>query len=311
MTGRLRVVATSVAVALLATGISGLTPANAARSGSETVPPGRIVVTQFLPDRIVSMLPDGTDRETVLKFPFGRHHYLSVSGLAVTADGGTIAVAFGNHRPNTHIFTVNADGSELTQVTHGGVSDGAPTFSPDGGSIAFSREEAGRSSLMRMDSDGSQLVNLTDPGEPEPFWMSWSPDGKYIAFASREKLVLTDPQGAWYRILRSVSPKRKQIVSVAWSPDSSTLAYDEASKKLDTWDLFTVSVDGTNRQQLTNTPHVDEYSPSYAPDGSAIACIAQRRNIGQLDVLVMNSDGSNRHVFQTTDDFEFDLVWGG
>ena len=73
---------------------------------------------------------------------------------------------------------MNSDGSGQARVTDNAASDVEPTWSPDGGRIAFSRYlESGReSNIYVMNADGTAEVNLTTaPGLD--FKPAWSPDG--------------------------------------------------------------------------------------------------------------------------------------
>jgi Tol biopolymer transport system component len=56
-------------------------------------------------------------------------------------------------------------------------------------------------------------------------------------------------------------------------------------------DIYTISIDGTGEQQLTNSP-ADEYDPAWSPDGSKIAFV--RNDGGNRDIWVMNPDGSGQ-----------------
>lgn len=55
-------------------------------------------------------------------------------------------------------------------------------------------------------------------------------------------------------------------------------------------DIYTIQVDGTNLQRLTDYPGYDR-SPTWAPDGQRIAFMSEREGNG--DIFVMNVDGSN------------------
>jgi TolB protein len=56
------------------------------------------------------------------------------------------------------------------------------------------------------------------------------------------------------------------------------------------WDIWTMNADGSNKQRVTRTRHIDERHPTWSPDGSKIAFTAGG------DVWVMNSDGSDRRL---------------
>jgi hypothetical protein len=81
-----------------------------------------------------------------------------ISGPSLSADGSL--VVFDGGVFSWHIFRVNADGSDLTQLTFGGNGqDLRPRVSADGSLIAFNEYAAG--DLFRIDSSGSNSLLLT------------------------------------------------------------------------------------------------------------------------------------------------------
>ena len=91
-------------------------------------------------------------------------------------------------RPTSlEIFVMNADGSNLRQVTSLGAASFAPYFSPDGRRIIFSsnaHEPKGRDfELFLVNVDGSGLERVTFNPTFDGFPM-FSPDGTRLVFAS-------------------------------------------------------------------------------------------------------------------------------
>lgn len=83
---------------------------------------------------------------------------------------------------NGEIFTMDADGGNVTRLTNRPGFDGGPKFSPDGAKIAFyGKTEDGNYEIFIMNAEGSNIVNLTED-ELEDYSPSWSPDGKWIAY---------------------------------------------------------------------------------------------------------------------------------
>jgi Tol biopolymer transport system component len=80
---------------------------------------------------------------------------------------------FGN---SSSIFTVNADGSQLTRLTSGTFFDVGPTFSPDGRFIAFGSDRAGTilHDLWAMTADGRHLHRILKAPYSEAF-PDWQP----------------------------------------------------------------------------------------------------------------------------------------
>jgi Tol biopolymer transport system component len=94
--------------------------------------------------------------------------------------------------PDTEIFVVNSDGTGLKQLTHNGLEERAPAWSPDGSRIVYmsrigaaNAQGVGTFELCVMsadgDGDGTAFTRLTWNGvlDATP---SWSPDGSQIVF---------------------------------------------------------------------------------------------------------------------------------
>jgi len=72
------------------------------------------------------------------------------------------------------IFSMNPDGTGLTQLTYNDDDDWSPEVSPDGSHVAFESHRDGDYEIYVMDIDGTQVTRLTNqPGfDLDP---SWSP----------------------------------------------------------------------------------------------------------------------------------------
>jgi Tol biopolymer transport system component len=92
-----------------------------------------------------------------------------------------------DHSGDEELYVMNADGTNIVQLTSNTVFDSAPAFSPDGTKLAFeSARDSGNALVLDiyvMNADGSDVRRLTaDPAHDEgPIW---SPDGTKIAFTS-------------------------------------------------------------------------------------------------------------------------------
>jgi Tol biopolymer transport system component len=178
-------------------------------------------------------------------------------------DGTKIAY---EHWQDAHndLYTANADGTSVTDLTNGGItSPQHPTWSPDGMRMAFHGWEAG-DQIFVMNADGSAITDIT-AGTYQNEYPAWSPNGLRIAFergSGFDTLVLT---------MRPDGTGQTQIADLtgvsgwpAWSPDGSMLAV------MDNHRIGIMKANGTG---LTDIPIrvMETKTPAWSPDGTRIA----------------------------------------
>ena len=123
--------------------------------------------------------------------------------------------------------------------------------------------------------------------------LSWSPDGRNIAFASSRAgnaiyvIYVMDIAGS---DVRRVYGAEQSVFAPAWSPDGSQIAFQKQGTIQTGWDLYIINVDGTGLKVLTET-NADEEMPAWSPDGKRIAYQAGR---GSRNIYIIDVDGSNR-----------------
>jgi Tol biopolymer transport system component len=119
------------------------------------------------------MNPDGTEVTRLTE------SFYEDANPVWSPDGKKIAFdRRGNANESWSIYVVNADGSDLFQVTHNLMHDRyyghSPTWSPDGTRLAFVSDHDGNGEIYVINIDGTGLKRLTnDPGEDA--YPAWSP----------------------------------------------------------------------------------------------------------------------------------------
>lgn len=156
-----------------------------------------------------------------------------------------------------HLRVMNIDGSGLTGLTSGPVSDESPSWSADGARLAFDRNYVGEmqqgdcSGICLVDADGSGLAQLPADG----FRPAWSPDGERIAYVANA----SGAAGIWISSVDGSNPRNvtpdlasgswADFSDPAWSPDGRRLAFSLRLRNSPT-DIYVVDLDGAHLTRI-------------------------------------------------------------
>ncbi|MFC7547729.1 hypothetical protein [Plantactinospora sp. GCM10030261] len=163
--------------------------------------------------------------------------------LVWSPDGRRFAfVRLGSDSGQYAIWVADADGTAARQVTVPPVfvqtfHDHDPSWSPDGGRLAFTRSSTGESFTV---SD-LRIVDVPVSGPAGP-----------------DTGLLSDP-AAW-------------VSQPTWSPDSQRIAYRAQDRTSRAAHIATIAPDGTRGPDLTAGPN--DGQPAWSPDGSRLAYTA-------------------------------------
>ncbi|HKM89680.1 MAG TPA: S9 family peptidase [Candidatus Acidoferrales bacterium] len=142
------------------------------------------VVTLFVLSPLLARaqeIPDRLEPMDVFRVQVATDPQISPDGKRIVYARQSKDIA--SDRSVSNLWIVNSDGSEHRPLTTGNFSDTFPRWSPDGTRLAFLSDRDGKTQLYVRWMDSGQTAKLTDLENP-PAGISWSPDGKQIAFTA-------------------------------------------------------------------------------------------------------------------------------
>lgn len=223
-----------------------------------------------------ALTPDGFDNRTADVSPDGTRivftsnrsggyalHVMNADGSGVSAplyslasvccgwprwspDGTRIAFNAGTL---TEILVMNADGTNVTQLTSSGNEKLAPVWSPDGSRIAFwaypTPASGGPQNVFVMHADGTDIRQITNSGSDQ--WLSWCATGR-IAFQSRRSgewaIYTMNSNGTG---VARITPTGSEFTGPACSPSGRRIAFTAGVGGA----VYQADADGSGLQMVT------------------------------------------------------------
>jgi len=293
----------------------GASPASATFPG----PDGRIAFDAFVEEteslEIFTANPNGGDVQQLTSNPnvFSELPDWSPDGQKI---------AFQADRQNAdepvQIHVMNADGSDVTELTRGPGFHGFPAWSPDAGSLAIAADWGEHPALQ-----GIWIIPASDPGgvtqqearrvttlpadfRGEDVEPQFSPDGSSIVF-TRFKSAR---KSAIHRVgidgtgLERLTKWRLNASDPDWSPNGKKIAFDSGDFGGETdggGNIHVMRADGSKRKKLTDhrrlrkgDPFKAANNPVWSPSGTQI--MFTRFLPEGTKLVAMRPNGSRKHV---------------
>ncbi|MBN1154130.1 PD40 domain-containing protein [candidate division KSB1 bacterium] len=182
------------------------------------------------------------------------------------------------------IFSVpSKEGITMNLSNSSGSREKDATWSPDGKHIAYFSDKNGEYELYMMNTQGTEVVQLTKHNDGYRHTIRWSPDSKKLAFADQtlrcfyydlDKKQTIEVDKADYENI-DVSLDLKPIYDFAWSPDSRFIAYSKMDSDLVN-KIYIYSLE-KNESHCVSYGLFNDFHPVFSKDGKYLLFVSNRR----------------------------------
>jgi len=190
---------------------------------------------------------------------------------------------------NEDIFSMNIDGSELTQLTDNPSNDMYPQISPDGKKILYTADINGTWQIMIMNADGSEKKQITN-GRYRGGFPAMTFEEKYIFYE-----VYIENNWEIYRMNSDGTNQVRLTFSPGiddWHPFAHPFEFKiiYESGAIGTEDIYYMDYDGSNIRKISDL-QIRKRVPCISRDGKYIAFAGYEQDYSSI--FIMNADGSN------------------
>jgi len=190
---------------------------------------------------------------------------------------------------NEDIFSINIDGSGLTQLTDNPTNDMYPQISPDGKKILYTSDINGTWQIMSMNADGTEKKQITNSNHRSGY-PTMSFDGKYIFYE-----VYTENNWELFRINSDGSNPVRLTFNPGgddWHPVAHPFDFKVLfeSGSVGSEDIFFMDFDGANKTRISDYG-IRKRTPCISKDGKYISFAGFEEKTSSI--YIMNTDGSS------------------
>ena len=180
---------------------------------------------------------------------------------------------------NRELWVMDRQGQNARKLADG--------FNPEERDLFFTSGHFHSVSLETNISPPTHALTVSKPYDIFTCGLSWSPDGKRIAFES----VRGGSVALWVMNSDGTNPvpltrDLSNNWHPAWSPDGKRIAF--ASDRSGNYDIWIMDADGSHPVPLTQDPASD-FRPSWSPDGKKIVFTSLRSGTADLWIVKLQS----------------------
>jgi hypothetical protein len=265
-------------------------------------------MTQTLGEKDVSEGPGREPPALIYAAPPGT----TIASLSISPDGSMVLFdqlsgADSNSFRSQVMAVSTTTASGVQQITDGKALDIYPSFTPDGASIVFSSNRAGkRLNIWEKSISGGEGIEQLTNGEEQNLWPSIdaSPHPRLfyeaLSDSQADAQLYTAPVDGGPRMdLTTISVSEPRI-----SPKADSIVFTSVNQRTNNREVYKIPDHGGPPEDLTTDPDSDCYDPSWSKDGSQIAYVSdrgmdedRRRN---PDIWILDLDHPDKPIQVTT-----------
>jgi len=190
---------------------------------------------------------------------------------------------------DSEIYVLTAKG--VTKLTDNAWQDEYPRVSPDGRRIAFSANSSGTFQIFTMNTDGSDVVRVTDAPH-DAIEHAWYPDDRRIAYtveAPGRNFSIWTLDLETRRAEKLLPQFRGSNALPDFSPSEPLVTF--TGKRLMGWDVYMLDLATGRWRDLVQGGR--SCRGRFSPDGKKVVYVSSEAD-GKGDIWIMNPDGSGK-----------------
>ncbi len=225
-----------------------------------------------------------------------------LTDFALAPDGDRVAIV-----TRGEIYSIPVEDGVTLPVTRGsGARESRVSYGPEGKRLLYVTDEDAEEAIVTADAWGRGDIEVVKPSGSNGwhFPPSWSPDGKWVAYADQtQTLYVTALEGGETRDVDHCL--QREIREYEWSPDGRWLAY----MKLNTVDIGSIFIYDTQEDeshQVTSWT-TDDRTPTWDPKGRYLYFLSDRTvdpMIGSFDFETIVVNPTRPYMVLLTSDEE-------
>lgn len=190
------------------------------------------------------------------------------NGPVISPDGTQIAFSVSDSK-GVHLYVMNADGTNVRQLTTDGNQNHQPTWTPDGRALIFSRSTGFNMQLYRYNLADGTLQAVTSNSTLIHAQAAVSSDGRWIAYTAyplqdrtrRPLLYILSLETA---ISTQLTFDDDVVYSPTWSVDGAWIYFSRPDSSNQN-DIFRIRHDASITEAVTQTTTINETGMTIGP----------------------------------------------